>query len=82
MDQDAHPDVAIIMEKFNARESAESMLALLKEENKFEQGPEIIKVIFLEAILSKARKSLEHVKKIIDKYKQIFKEFFTSTLEG
>ena len=48
------------------------MLALLKDPSKFEENTDVVKVIFLEAILSKSRKSLEHLKKIIEKYKEVF----------
>lgn len=57
------------------------MMALLKDNSKFEQGEEVIKVIFLEAILSKARKSLEHIKKIVGKYSEIIQEFYGGSIE-
>ena len=43
---------------------------------------EVIKVVFMEAMLSKARTSLEHIKKIVEKYRTIVEEFFGSSLEG
>lgn len=58
------------------------MLALLNDPSKFESGMDVIKVIFFEAVLSKARKSLEHLKKIIEKYKEVFQELFFNTVDN
>ena len=70
------------MENINPKVSSEEMMALLKDETKFEKGLEVIKVVFMEAMLSKARKSLEHIKKIVEKYRTIVEEFFGVSLES
>lgn len=70
------------MENINPKVSSEEMMALLKDETKFEKGLEVIKVVFMEAMLSKARKSLEHIKKIVEKYRTIVEEFFGGSLES
>ena len=52
------------------------MKALLDDHTKIEASGDQLKEIFLECILSKARKSLEHLKRFVEIYSEIFYPFY------
>jgi hypothetical protein len=64
------------LDQLNAKETSANLRALLDDHTKVEASGEQLKDIFLECILSKARKSLEHLKRYVEIYSDIFYPFY------
>jgi hypothetical protein len=73
-----NPDAQIILDKLNSKETpAYLKAALIGDQAKIEASGEQMKEIFLECVISRTRKSLEHLKRFIEiYYNEIFQPFF------
>ena len=73
------PDAALIMDRLNSKETPASMRALLQDQAQLQTSGQQLKEIFLECIFSRARKSLEHLKRFVELfYVEIFDPWFVS----
>mmetsp|Transcript_41287 Transcript_41287/g.39761 ORF Transcript_41287/g.39761 Transcript_41287/m.39761 type:complete len:92 (-) Transcript_41287:646-921(-) len=64
----AEPEFNIILDKLNAKENQDNLMTFITDSGSIQVGEEHLKVVFLECILSKARKSLEHLKRYTEIY--------------
>ncbi|CDW76937.1 cap binding protein [Stylonychia lemnae] len=76
-----NPDAQIILDKLNSKETPKNLFeALVGEQSKLEATGEQLKEIFLECIMARTKKSLEHLKRFIEiYYHEIIKPFFLGT---
>ncbi len=71
-----NPDASILMDKLNSKEQAETISALLHDSSKLQSEPEVIKEIFLEVVLKRATRSVEHVNRILMFYLAVFQGLY------
>ena len=58
------------------------MLAYLSDSTKYDSPQEVMKLIFWECILSRAKKSLEHLKRFVEIYQKVFIKFFRINIDS
>lgn len=72
-----NPDAKLIMDRLNSKETPPNMKIFLDNASQFESSGVQLKKIFIECILSKSRKSLEHFKRYLEVYyTDVFKPLF------
>jgi hypothetical protein len=64
------PELQLITDSLLAKESSERLLEVIQN------GP-----VFVQAILNRTKKSLEHLKTSVDRYRKVFDDLFQG-LEG
>lgn len=67
------------MDRLSSKEPSDQLMSFLKDSKNFEASDEQIKEIFLECILQRTKKSLEHLKKFVELYQNIFFDFYGGT---
>ena len=78
MEEGKNPDAAIINDLINQKTPPKELReALTGNQSKIESSGEQLKEILLECIVSRTRKSLEHLKRIIEfYYNEVMQPFF------
>jgi hypothetical protein len=77
------PTAVLITDKLQSKEPPHVVRQFLMESSEVQASGQELKAIFLECVFSRARKSLEHVKKSVEVfYNQIFEPWFINASDA